>query len=179
MENGDFIMGKFRDWFRVIVFPITIIFCVIKLIWRLIDRFFARKFLKNIDIRDIDGLDGLAFEEFLYQSFRNIGVKVSKTRSSGDYGADLVLNLKNGRIVIQSKLYYNHNVGNSAVQEVASARNYYNADSGVVITNSYFTKAAINLADATNIKLIDRNMLQEFLSSDKSTKLSIINEWQI
>lgn len=172
-------MGKIWGWIRVIVFfPITIVFYLFKFVWQIIDRNITNKYLQNIDIQKIDTLDGLAFEEFLYCTFKNLGIKVTKTKSSRDYGADLVLKLKHQTIVIQSKLYFNHSVGNSAVQEIATARSYYNANSGVVITNSYFTKSAKNLAGVTNIKLIDRNLLQEFLMSNKSIKLSIINEWQ-
>jgi len=164
-------MGKKFNKVAVIVFfPITFIF-------KLIDRIITNNFLKKLDINKIDSLDGLAFEEFLYYSFKSLGIKVTRTKSSRDYGADLVLKIKKQTIVIQSKLYFNHSVGNSAIQEIASARTYYNADSGVVITNSYFTKSACNLATSTQVRLVDRNMLCEFLSSNKSRKKKIINEW--
>ena len=130
-----------------------------------------------MDISSIDCLDGLEFEKFLYYSFRSLGLKVDKTKSSRDYGADLVLHLYKQRIVIQTKLYYNHNVGNSAVQEIVSARTYYEANRGIVITNSFFTKSAQNLADSTQVKLVDRYQLKDFLEKDKSEKLDIIEQW--
>ena len=79
--------------------------------------------------------------------------------------------------MIQSKLYFNHNVGNSAVQEIATARNYYRADIGMVITNSYFTKSAYSLAESNQITLIDRNTLNEFLISDSSSKKEMLDNW--
>lgn len=113
----------------------------------------------------IDGLDGHSFEEFLYLFFKNLGYNVEKTSKSRDFGADLIINMKNEKIVIQCKNYYNHNVGNSAVQEIATAKDYYNATKGIVITNWYFTIPAQTLADKVGVKLIDRNILSDILSS--------------
>lgn len=173
-------MGKtIKYLFKVVIFPITIIFYLLKLIYLAIDRKITNKYLMNINIESIDSLDGLEFEEFLYYSIKSLGIRVEKTSKSRDYGADLVIKLRNQILVIQTKLYYNHNVGNSAVQEIASARNYYNADLGVVITNSYFTKSAHTLAKSNNIRLMDRIALSDFLMSDKVTKKDIINNWMI
>ena len=172
-------MGKIYRWIAVIVFfPITVVFYLLKFLCRLIDKQMTNKYFSRMDIRDIDGLDGYEFEEFLYNLFRSLNISVVKTQKSRDYGADLILKFKNHTVVIQSKLYFNRTVGNSAVQEINTAKSYYNADIAVVITNSYFSKPAQNLAGSTNIKLIDRNKLQEFISSTKSHKRDIINDWQ-
>ena len=50
-------------------------------------------------------------------------------------------------------------VTNKSVQEVTAAIAHYNADEGMVITNSTFTQAAIDLADSNDITLIDREKL--------------------
>ena len=170
-------MGKTIKYLcKIVLFPITIIFYIFKWIIKRIDNKITYNYLKKLNINNIDSLDGIEFEKFLYYSLKSIGLNVTKTPSSRDYGADLLIKLKKYTIVIQTKLYYNHSVGNSAVQEIASARNYYNADLGVVITNSYFTKSACNLAVSNNVKLIDRISLTNFLYSDKTTKLDIIKE---
>ena len=118
----------------VVFFPVTIVFFIVKLL----DKKRFNKYLENISIKDIDGLDGHAFEDVMYELFKNAGIKVEKTPKSRDYGADLIINTKLEKIVVQCKLYYNHNVGNSAIQEINTAKNYYDATMGVVITNSYF-----------------------------------------
>lgn len=164
---------KFNKFFVIVFFPITFLLCILKYLWHMIDLGITKKMIEKIDIEKIDSLDGLSFEEFLYYSFKSRRIKVEKTKSSRDYGADLIIYLDGYKIVIQSKLYYNHNVGNSAIQEVASARNYYNADGGIVITNSYFTKSAIILAEKTNVKLIDRKNLCEFLKNINKHELCI------
>ena len=42
---------------------------------------------------------------------------------------------------------------------MVAAIKYYNADSAIVITNSYFTKSAIKLAKVNNVELWDRDKL--------------------
>lgn len=125
----------------------------------------------------VDSLSGNDFEEFLYCLFLNLGVDVTKTPKSHDYGADLILNINNIKIVVQSKLYLKHSVGASAVQEVFSSTKYYNASYGIVITNSHFSKNAINLAESTNIKLLDRCKLSDLIkfSSKCNKPLNILS----
>ena len=171
-------MGKtIKYLFKIVIFPVTIIFYFLRLIYRFIDKKITYNYIRNIDIHSLDSLTGVEFEKFLYYSFRSLGLKVIKTQDSRDYGADLVLHMRDQTIVIQSKLYFNHNVGNSAIQEIVSARTYYSADGGVVITNSFFTKSAHTLADSTQIKLIDRSALTNFLSLDRSDKIDLIHSW--
>ena len=107
-------------------------------------------------------MTGVEFENFLMYHFRKLGYKVKTTPTSNDYGADLILTKNGHRICVQAKRYKS-NVGNSAVQEVCAAMAYYKCDSGMVVTNSYFTTNAKNLAKANNIKLWDRDsIVKEF-----------------
>lgn len=171
-------MGKTTKYiFKVVIFPITILFYISKLVLNMIDKKITSNYLRQLDINKIDCLDGIEFEEFLYYSFKSIGIKVTKTKSSRDYGADLLIEFKDQTIVIQTKLYFKHSVGNSAIQEITSARTYYKADFGLVITNSYFTKSACNLAESNNITLIDREKLSDFLCSTKVEQLDILKDW--
>ena len=63
---------------------------------------------------------------------------------------------------IQCKCY-SGNVGNSAIQEAFSGKSIYNADIAVVLTNSYFTKQAIEDAQLLRVRLWDREKLYQFL----------------
>lgn len=168
-------MGKKMKIILSIVFlPITILFFIIKFLIKIIDKKRLQKYLENITIEDIDGLDGHAFEDVMYELFKSCRLKVEKTPKSRDYGADLIITTRHERIVLQCKLYYNHNVGNSAIQEISTAKNYYDATLGIVITNSHFTKPAKTLAESNDIKILDREDLCEFLSADKKSKRTII-----
>ncbi|MDQ0228604.1 restriction endonuclease [Metabacillus niabensis] len=124
--------------------------------------------LSQSGIRDIDQMSGLEFEQYLVALFRKNGYRVKITSASNDFGADLVLE-GNERIVIQAKRY-SGKVGMKAVQEISSAKGYYNAQIAWVITNNYFTSQAIKLAQANNVKLVDRNMLIEMILKTNTQK---------
>lgn len=170
MKFGEYIMGKLKKVILVVIFPITIIFFLFRKIFKVIENKRLHKYFENLDIREIDALDGHAFEELLYYLFKSMGLKVTKTKASRDYGADLIISGKDKKAVVQCKLYYNHSVGNSAIQEIATAKEYYNAEIGIVVTNSFFTKPAITMANKIDIKLIDRDNLVNLLKNSKDKR---------
>ena len=110
----------------------------------------------------IDAMNGYDFEKFLADVFRTSGYDVEETKLSGDQGADLFAAKFGKKVVIQAK-NYSGSVGNTAVQEAISAKNFYGCDEAMVVTNSYFTKSAIELANATSVRLIGRADLQKYL----------------
>lgn len=112
---------------------------------------------------EVDNMTGIVFEEFLKGLLKHKGYKVRLTSTTGDYGADLILSANDKKIVVQAKRY-KRKVGIKAVQEIVSAKNYYNADECWVITNNYFTIPAVNLADSNHVVLIDRDLLMKWMS---------------
>ena len=105
-------------------------------------------------------MTGEEFENLLKAHFEDIGYKVELTPKSNDYGADLVLKDNREKIVVQAKRYKNK-VGNKAVQEIVSAKPFYSADKAMVVTNSFYTKNATNLARANDVILWNRKDLQK------------------
>lgn len=161
-------MGKKAYKFLVVgFFPITIFCWISKSLYRCIEKRLMLKYIRALDLSKIDSLDGFEFEQLLYTLFISLGVKVSKTQKTRDYGADLVINYKGKKAVVQSKLYYNHSVGNSAVQEIATAKKFYMADEAIVITNSRFSIPAKTLANSVGVKLMDRNDLYKIINFTK------------
>jgi restriction system protein len=114
--------------------------------------------LRKSGIHEIDSMDGIQFEYYLKELFQSFGYNAQVTKSSGDFGADLILRKNGKKIVVQAKRYSN-NVGIKAVQEISAAIKYYNAHEGWVVSNSFFTKAAVELATTVDVRLIDRNKL--------------------
>ncbi len=106
----------------------------------------------------IDTLSGIEFEDYLLNLFKALGYEGKTTLTSNDYGADLVITKDKIKTVVQAKRYLDK-VGISGVQEVIGAKGYYNADKCLVVTNNYFTPNAINLAEANNVELWDRDKL--------------------
>lgn len=110
----------------------------------------------------VDAMDGYQFEDFLVKIFQTIGYDVQETKRTQDQGADLFVTRFGKRMVIQAK-NYSGSVGNSAVQQVISAKTFYSCDEAMVVTNSYFTRSAKELAESAKVRLIDRNELQNYL----------------
>lgn len=113
-------------------------------------------------LRRIDRMSGVEFEKYLGAHFKKRGYRVEYTPDSHDYGADLILHDEEDIIAVQAKRY-SANVGTKAVQEVVAARNYYGATRGMVITNSFFTRPAKELAKANGITLWDRDDIEKRL----------------
>ena len=140
----------------IVLFPIIVIWAVVRKVK-----------LKNsqktdaidvLNISQIDCLSGVEFENLLKQIFENQGYLVELTKSSHDFGADLVLRRNNTTAVVQAKCY-SKNIGIKAVQEIISARKHYGAEEMFVATNRYFSKEAVVLASEYEVRLIDRDVL--------------------
>ncbi|AOX01263.1 hypothetical protein BJP34_19100 [Moorena producens PAL-8-15-08-1] len=108
----------------------------------------------------IDKMTGREFEEFLYKLFKQLGYQVKRTPATADYGADLVITKGEIKAVVQAKRQQG-SVGIKAVQEVTGAIGYYQANLGLVITNSKFTENAKELAASNKIELWDRDDLKK------------------
>ncbi|ANI83321.1 restriction endonuclease [Kosakonia oryzae] len=132
----------------------------------LVDRLTAR--LENFNPNKfvtmylVDAMDGFQFENFLVEVFQTMGYDVKETKRSQDQGADLFVTRFGKKMVIQAK-NYSGAVGNSAVQQVISAKTFYGCDEAIVVTNSYFTRSAKELAESALVRLIDRDELQKYL----------------
>lgn len=107
---------------------------------------------------DINKMTGVEFENYVANLLKQAGYNVSGTPATGDQGGDLIASKDNKINVIQVKRYSGV-IGNKAVQEVVAAKNYYNGNVAVVVTNSSFTISAKSLAKRNSVILIDRSSL--------------------
>ena len=155
------------------LFIIPVIYGLITYILNLKRKRICRKeylLYKGSHINQVDKLDGFEFERYLRAHFRKKGYHVELTQPQQDFGVDLILSKGKDRIAVQAKRY-NHEAGYKvtyrAVQEVAAGKAYYGCNKGIVITNSYFTKSAKELAKANKIDMWDRKrMIMEFQITD-------------
>lgn len=124
---------------------------------------------KDLEIRELqsinlNALSGLEFEDFLERVFIVLGYpEVVKTKASGDQGVDLVIGDGKSRIAVQAKLFQG-TVGNDSVQQAFAGMVHYQCNRCVVITNSIFTRSAIELAGSTGCKLVDGIGLQNLIA---------------
>lgn len=121
----------------------------------------CRQFRRNARRRELDAMDGFDFEYYCAALLSANGfVDVQVTRSSGDYGIDILAEKDGVTYGIQCKRYTGL-VGIKAVQEAYAGRDYYDRMVGAVLTNQYFTRSAVQAARKLKILLWDRDYLQE------------------
>lgn len=154
----------------ILLLPITLpIWLILKLFVCCFDRnrptYNTKRELKKIDNMP----DGYEFERYFANLIKRRGYhEVELTAASGDYGADVLATKGDTRYAFQCKCYAKP-VGNQAVQEVESGRQYYHCDIGVVVTNITFTKSAVALAEETGTLLWGREELTTLIGSRHRT----------
>lgn len=124
---------------------------------------------------NVDGMSGIEFQTYIAKVLRENGYEdVRGTPATGDQGADLIAKKDGKTIIIQAKRYQG-SVGNKSIQEVIAAVSFYDGDEGWVVTNSTFTPSAKALAQKSNTKLIDGELLikiEEFLKKQNNHALA-------
>lgn len=128
-------------------------YAILFVLWKIRYRYM----LAGASIEKIDKMTGEEFEDYLAILYKKHGYDVKMTPKTCDFGADLLLtDRKTGKkIVVQAKRYRGL-VGEAAVQQTLSGREYYSCDDAVIVTNSHYTDAAKALAKKCGIKMIDR-----------------------
>lgn len=99
-------------------------------------------------------MEGIKYEYYVASYLQRCGYcDVHVTKSSGDYGVDIVAWKDSLKYAIQCK-YYTSPVGVSAVQEVVAGKSMYGCTVAMVVTNNNFTPAAEELAKANGVVLM-------------------------
>lgn len=116
-------------------------------------------------VEDTYGMDGLEFEAYCADVLKANGFyDVRVTQGSGDYGVDILAKKDSVTYAIQCKCYTSP-VGNKAVQEAYSGKTFYNCMVAAVLTNNYFTDAAIETAKRNAVVLWDRDYLDSMIKN--------------
>lgn len=85
-------------------------------------------------------------------------VNIRATGGSGDQGVDLLAERDGVSYAIQCK-YYSSPVGNSAVQQAHAGCGYYGVAAAAVVTNSTFTRSAMQLASSLGVTFMNDSFL--------------------
>ena len=129
-------------------------------------------FRKSGNDEEIDTMSGTEFEDFMAEILHRSGIEVLElTKASGDFGADIIVMHEGERTAVQCKRY-SRPIGVKAVQEAVSAKDYYKCTKAAVITNSTFTRQAVELAAESGVILWDREAVYGFMTAaqDKSVR---------
>ncbi|NGZ74683.1 TerD family protein [Saccharibacillus alkalitolerans] len=108
-------------------------------------------------------LDGRTFEYHMQDLFTKLGYEVEVPTSdpyAPDYGVDLIA-IKGGvRRAVQLKCFSNV-VPVRAVQEVYAGAKMYDCDSYMVVATSYFSRAALQMAEQLGVEVWDKTQLDK------------------
>ncbi len=108
-----------------------------------------------------ENMSGEMFEDYVKEILKKNGYKkVRLTKSSGDYGTDIIAQYKGINYAFQCKLYTKP-VGVAAIQQAYAGCEYYGCDEAVVVTNNTFTRQAINLSMSNGVILWDGDKLKQ------------------
>jgi HJR/Mrr/RecB family endonuclease len=125
---------------------------------------------RNLTMDDIDRLDGDGFEAFCALLWSKQGFQAAVTpKRGGDGGVDVVAFIGREGMLIQCKSSKAAQVGWDAIKEVtAGAAKYQRQFQGtsfrkVAVTNQEFTRGAVEQAEANEVQLVTRLLLEELL----------------
>ncbi len=112
---------------------------------------------------DFTKMNGNEFEEWAATLFRTLGYQVERTSASGDHGIDLLLLKDASRHVVQCKRWTDA-VGEPVVRDFYGSLLHSRAQSGFILTTSFFTSQALAFASGKPISLLGRTDLLALMS---------------
>ncbi|NLX80075.1 MAG: restriction endonuclease [Proteiniphilum sp.] len=108
----------------------------------------------------INGFDPYEFEEYIAQIFKMSGYNTQLTSKSNDGGYDIIVSSGKSVSLVEVKKYsLGNKIGREKIQKLHSAVIDYGARTGIFVTTSSFTNAAIEYANRNKIELIDGSTL--------------------
>lgn len=117
-----------------------------------------RRLFRPQKVSKINRMSERNLVNYLHTYFSSRGYTVEAIPAKGNFGADLILS-KWGRKTVVRIRKSDKSVGLSAVQEVAGALGYHQANKAIVITTGKYTKAARRLAITNHIQAWDKDTL--------------------
>lgn len=119
---------------------------------------------RSLAMDHIDTMSGTDFELYLEKLLSTRGFQVSLTQATGDLGVDLIATRDDDTVAIQAKRC-SSKVSRRAVSDAVAGMHHYQCTEAMVITNSYFTRGALLLAESTGCILVDRDLLATWIAA--------------
>jgi SNF2 family DNA or RNA helicase len=128
---------------------------------------------KSLSLNDLDRLNPNLFEASIAALYKKQGFEVYLTPYSNDKGVDVVV-LKNGENYLIQVKQTKSLVGNEAIQEICTAKNYYESKFNeefnlITLTNNDYSSSAKILAKSNDINLLNRIQLENLINNNTIT----------
>jgi restriction system protein len=135
--------------------------------------------LRTLQVSDVDNMSGPEFERYVAALFEHYGFAARVTKGSGDLGVDIIAKRGDLRYAVQTKRYASP-VPRTAVSDAVAGMDHYGCNAAMVVTNSWFSDGAKELAWSTGCVLVDRDALAvwiiAFQGADHATFRSRLNQ---
>ncbi|MGP9569663.1 restriction endonuclease [Halomonas sp. AOP5-CZ2-32] len=103
---------------------------------------------------------GVDYEQECIEIFNDNGWITMPTPATGDMGADIIAIKRGLKIVAQCK-NWSGKTNTKAVQEISTAKNYYEADAALIISETDQTRQSIEISSKLNILSIRKEDISE------------------
>ncbi len=124
---------------------------------------FVSNMVTNLRLSDVDTMDGLGFEKYIANTLKKQGYSNVTLTQQYDYGVDIIANKDGVRWGIQVKRYSGL-VKADAARQVVTGLRVYGCERAMVITNSTYSRVALELARSNGCELIDRSGLAHMIT---------------
>ena len=96
------------------------------------------------------------YEKYVANYFHNKGYKVKQTPYSNDYGVDVFAEKNKDKIAIQAKMFSNSNrkINRQMVMEFYGAKDFFNCNKGIIVTNGEIIQNAKDVADKLGVEIL-------------------------
>jgi SNF2 family DNA or RNA helicase/HJR/Mrr/RecB family endonuclease len=126
-----------------------------------------------LSLKDLDKLNPNLFEAAIAATYMHMGYDVHLTPYSNDKGVDVVVLSEQHNAIIQVKQTKSQ-VGREAIQEIVTAKRYYESKFNVefeliALTNNDFSSTAKMLANSNLVELINRDILLSMFEKNEVT----------
>ena len=124
--------------------------------------------MNSFNVENLQSLTPIEFENLVNTLLQQMGFNATTTKVSGDGGIDIIaLNeqpIVSGKYVIQCKRYaIGNNIGEPVIRELYGVMMHENANKGILITTSDFSKKAVSFAQYKAIELINGSSILSLL----------------
>lgn len=124
---------------------------------------------------DMDTMTGIQFEKLVGKLYNRLGYSVQFTSTNNDQGTDIIASKGDKKISVQVKRYKSK-VGNAAVQQAIAGAQFHSCTHTSVITNSSFTKSALELARRSSTEMIDgKKLIELFKKTSEETEKPFVH----
>lgn len=156
-----------KNTLKLVLIFLVIAVLVITVLFKLKQREHNNKMLRALELVDANMMSGTDFEKYVAEIIKSQGYANVKLTEYYDWGVDIIAEKDGVRWGIQVKRYSGM-VKAAAVRQVVTGLNKYNCSRAMVVTNSFYSRPARELAKSNNCVLVDKNTLAEWIIAFQS-----------